>query len=92
MACPYFREEYVGFCTAMNRPYVPSIAQMEQHCFKAYGQCWAFRDDARSAPVIPYTLSEDTQDPREQCPEVTLRSHEGIQQWNSWVAVRHRLR
>lgn len=52
MACPFFREDYLGCCcTATRMPYVPSIAEMEQHCFKGYGQCWAFRSDAYSEPV-----------------------------------------
>lgn len=53
MACPYFKEEYVGFCTAMRTPCVPSIAKMEQHCFKLYVQCRAFRNDACSTPAKP---------------------------------------
>jgi len=34
MACQYFKEAYVGFCSASDIPYVPSIREMEQLCFK----------------------------------------------------------
>jgi hypothetical protein len=34
MSCPYFTEDYFGFCARSNSPYVPSIAEMERYCFK----------------------------------------------------------
>ncbi len=34
MSCPYFEDAYVGVCNASDFPYVPSIAEMEQYCFK----------------------------------------------------------
>ena len=92
MACPYFREEYVGFCAAMNRLYVPSIAKMEQQCFKAYEQCAAFRGGACSAPAMPHSVSNDTEDEREPCLDVTFASHMATQHRTSGIATRHRLR
>ena len=34
MSCPYFTEDYFGFCARPDSPYVPSIAEMERYCFK----------------------------------------------------------
>ncbi len=34
MACPFFKESYVGYCNACGFPYVPSIFELEQQCFK----------------------------------------------------------
>jgi hypothetical protein len=34
MSCPYFRESYFALCARSNSTYVPSIAEMEQYCFK----------------------------------------------------------
>ena len=34
MACPFLKEDYVGFCSASAFPYVPSIVELEQKCFK----------------------------------------------------------
>ncbi len=34
MSCPYFKEGYVGACTASESIYIPSIARMELYCFK----------------------------------------------------------
>ena len=51
MACAFFRrvrfftQYYLGFCTAVSRPYVPSIAEMEEHCFKVNGQCQTLRNN-----------------------------------------------
>ena len=34
MSCPYFIEDYFGFCARSDSTYVPSIAEMERYCFK----------------------------------------------------------
>lgn len=34
MSCPFFKEGYIGYCSASNFPYVPSIFELEQNCFK----------------------------------------------------------
>ncbi len=39
MTCQYFKEDYVGFCSASDFPYIPSISEMEKLCFKDSGAC-----------------------------------------------------
>ncbi len=34
MACPFFKEAYVGYCSACDFPYTPSIIELEEQCFK----------------------------------------------------------
>lgn len=34
MSCPFFKEAYVGYCGATAFPYIPSICELEHHCFK----------------------------------------------------------
>jgi hypothetical protein len=58
MACPFFREDYFGFCGAVKRLYVPSISKMEQHCFKIYGKCRTFIHVAYSAVAAPDTSAQ----------------------------------
>lgn len=93
MTCPYFRDEYVGLCTAKKRPYVPSIDEMERYCFKVYEQCWAFRDDGCSATVTHHTLSEDPEDRGGlRRSELTAATYVGTPQRNSQAGSRRRLR
>ena len=33
MACPFLKEAYVGYCSACDFPYTPSIIELEQQCF-----------------------------------------------------------
>jgi len=42
MVCPSFKQEYVGICLASRKPYIPSIAEMEQYCFTNFGRCSIF--------------------------------------------------
>jgi hypothetical protein len=34
MACPFFKKAYVGYCSASDFPYTPSIIELEKQCFK----------------------------------------------------------
>jgi len=43
MACPFFKEAYVGYCTASEFPYIPSITELEKQCFKdSFDSCVNF--------------------------------------------------
>ena len=47
MSCPYFKDHYFGFCTRSGSPYVPSIAEMEEHCFtESFSSCPVFEAHA----------------------------------------------
>ncbi len=50
MSCPYFRESYFALCARSNSAYVPSIAEMEQYCFK---------DEFYFCPVIKASLAKN---------------------------------
>ncbi len=40
MSCPHFKEGYFGICVAPNAVHVPSIAEMENFCFRVrYEDC-----------------------------------------------------
>ncbi len=39
MACQYFKEDYVGYCSASDFPYIPSIRDLELFCFKDFRAC-----------------------------------------------------
>jgi len=39
MFCHYFSEDYVGFCSASEFLYVPTISEMEELCFKDFRVC-----------------------------------------------------
>ena len=39
MTCHYFKEAYLGFCNASETLHVPSINEMETHCFKDFHTC-----------------------------------------------------
>jgi len=43
MPCPFFKEDYIGFCSASNFPYTPAIGEMEQQCFSdSFDSCANF--------------------------------------------------
>jgi hypothetical protein len=47
MSCPFFKEDYnnIGFCSTSDFPYIPSIREMEQQCFKdGSDSCAKFND------------------------------------------------
>jgi hypothetical protein len=50
MSCPYFRENYFALCARSDSPYVPSIAEMEDHCFK---------EEFYSCPIIEASSAKD---------------------------------
>ncbi len=44
MACTFFKESYVGYCSACDFPYTPSIVEMEELCFKNNSEsCFIFK-------------------------------------------------
>jgi len=51
MSCPFFRENYnIGYCSASDYPYVPSICEMEQKCFKdSFDSCATFNNLSATA-------------------------------------------
>lgn len=43
MSCPFFKEDYIGYCSASDFPYIPSICEMEQQCFNdSFDSCVNF--------------------------------------------------
>jgi hypothetical protein len=40
--CPFFKNGYFAVCAASGSNHVPSIAEMEQYCFKENFLCPAF--------------------------------------------------
>jgi hypothetical protein len=50
MSCPYFRENYFALCARSDSPHVPSIAEMEDHCFK---------EEFYSCPIIEASSAKD---------------------------------
>jgi hypothetical protein len=45
MSCPFFKEDYIGFCGASDFPYIPSIIELEQTCFKdSFKSCVNFNN------------------------------------------------
>ena len=56
MSCPYFTEDYFGFCARSDSPYVPSIAEMERYCFKdIFTLCPIFEASSTSNEVRGHT-------------------------------------
>lgn len=61
MSCPFFESSSIGTCTAPPELHIPSIAQMEQYCFRAaYHTCRLYRQQRAehavgcpSTPVLP---------------------------------------
>jgi hypothetical protein len=45
MSCPFFKEANVGYCSANDYPYIPSIRELEQQCFKdSFKSCSNFNN------------------------------------------------
>ena len=45
MACPFFKVAYIGYCSACNFPYNPSIIELERQCFKdSFESCVNFKN------------------------------------------------
>ncbi len=45
MACPFFKECYVGYCGASRFPFIPSIIEREQQCLKgSFESCVNFNN------------------------------------------------
>ncbi len=40
--CPYFKNGYFGTCTASASNHIPTIAEMEDHCFGESRSCSFF--------------------------------------------------
>lgn len=51
MACQYFNEDYVGYCSASALPYIPSICELEGQCFKDFLTCPIY-NEFRSANTV----------------------------------------
>ena len=52
MACPFFKEAYVGFCSACDFPYTPSIDELEHLCFKdSFESCVHFHNLHATAQI-----------------------------------------
>jgi len=52
MACPFFKVAYVGYCSASDFPYTPSITEMEQQCFKdSFESCVHFNNLHATAQI-----------------------------------------
>lgn len=62
MACPFFKEAYVGYCSACEFPYTPSIVEREQQCLKdSFDFCVHFNSlhpMAQVATLISRSYSE----------------------------------
>ncbi len=55
MRCPYFEDAYVGVCNASDFPCVPTIAEMEQYCFRNnYRSCRTFEASVSRKKVSAY--------------------------------------
>ena len=45
MGCPFLKVAYIGYCSACNFPYNPSINELERQCFKdCFESCINFKD------------------------------------------------
>ncbi len=45
MACPFFKVAHVGYCSACDFFYIPSIMELEQQCFKdSFESCVNFNN------------------------------------------------
>ena len=62
MACPFLKESYVGYCSACDFLYIPSILELEQQCFKdSFEFCVNFNrlhPMAQIATLISHSYSE----------------------------------
>jgi len=53
MACHYFSEDYVGFCSASEFSYVPGISEMEELCFKNFRSCPIYLEFQETNTPVP---------------------------------------
>ena len=53
MACHYFSEDYVAFCSASDFPYVPGIREMEELCFKNFHCCPIYIQFQKTNDAVP---------------------------------------
>ncbi len=59
MACPFFKEAYVGYCSASEIPYIPSIIELEKQCFKdSFESCVNFNKIHPTPQITPRQCSE----------------------------------
>ena len=59
MACQYFKEAYVGYCSASDFPYIPSIRDMQLFCFKDFRACsFCCRSQDAGIPISTLIYSE----------------------------------
>jgi len=42
--CPFFKNGYFGVCAASGSNHVPSIAEMEEYCFREHTVCPIFEN------------------------------------------------
>jgi len=42
--CPFFKNGYFGTCAASGSSHVPSIAEMEEYCFREHSVCPIFEN------------------------------------------------
>ncbi len=54
MTCQHFKEDYVGYCSATDYPYIPSLRDLELFCFKDFRAC-SFCDGFQN-PDIPIAM------------------------------------
>ncbi len=58
MACPFLKEAYVGYCSACDFPYTPSIMELEQQCFKDNFESCVNFNNLHATAQIASPLSE----------------------------------
>ncbi len=64
MACPFFKETYIGYCSASGFPYTPSIIEMEQLCFKDNFKCCVhFNNLHASDKIVKKTFPQSRVEP-----------------------------
>ena len=52
MTCPFFKVAYVGYCSACDFPYTPSILELKQQCFKdGFESCVIFKNLHATAQI-----------------------------------------
>ncbi len=49
--CPYFKNGYFAVCIASGSNHIPSIAEMEQYCFRDHLLCPAFDLGSEKIPL-----------------------------------------
>ena len=59
MACPFFKESYVGYCSACDFFYIPSIIELEHNCFKdSFESCVNFKELYPTAGIVTSPLKK----------------------------------